>query len=77
MADSSWFLLLSYSQGKMGSEIDFFHFFLVISYLFNMGNTVHSITFIEDKRENAWQWFIHAEQILQEGFVYLLRKGLN
>lgn len=34
----------------MDSEIDFFHFvFLIILYLFNMGNTVHPITFIKGK----------------------------
>lgn len=78
MADSSWFLLLSYSQEEMDSEIDLFHFvFLVIFYLLNIGNTVHAVTFIKDKGEKARQWFIHAEQILQEGFIYLLRKGVN
>lgn len=53
MADRSWFLLLSYSQEKMDSEIDFFHFvFLIIFYLFNMGNTVHPITFIKGKKKH-------------------------
>lgn len=54
MADSSGFLLLSFSQEKMDSEIDFFHFvFLIIFYLFNTGNTVHPVTFIKGKGEKA------------------------
>lgn len=69
--------VLELSQLKMDSESHLFHFILfIIFYLFNLGNIVHPVTFLRGKGEKAWQWFIHAEQILF-GSLYLLRKGLN